>query len=307
MATQQKLNSLMERYTTEAEEMAAVKASLEEDLSCAHSELGKACRDRAEKERLLTAREEEEEKEREENTALKTRLECLGGVVGELEREKVEMAEEKRAVGSRLKEVTALMEVKGQRWAAEKTVLENRIAELGHELESVTDAMRDSLQEAEGRREREGARWSEEREGWLIRGALLEEQVKDLSRELETVEARSREKERETETLRAAVEEVESKADSLQVRLMWYSAIIKSLSLSHSLSLFLSLSLSLTLSLSLSLTLTLSLCVYRVKWWPGTQQWRLWSVSSPRHIRSVDVRERRGQGGSKLSLPSWRL
>ena len=220
--TRQKLNLLTEKYTTEAEEMAAVKASLEEDLARVHSELREITRSQTEKQKLIVVREKEMVSTRD---VLNTELQRVHSVVERLEKEKTVIVTEKEGVVNQLKEMTAWIEVKEQRWTAEKTVLETRVVELSCELENVKETTTESLQAVEKKHKVEESRWREEKEGCVIQIALLEDQVAGLTMEMEATENKSEDYRREMDALRAVVDETESKTQSLQV---WF---IDSLSL----------------------------------------------------------------------------
>ena len=209
----QKLNSLIERYSTEAEEMAAVKASLEEDLSRAHSELRGTRWELAERERARGEMEREVGATRNQLERLKRELDRVGSEVEGLRQEKSRVEEEKGKLEGKLQEMVAWVEVKEARWKAERTALENRTIELSCQVESLKNTTR-SLQAREEEREKERG---QEREGWATQSAMLEQQVADLTEELDSATARSREWEREVGDLKSAVEKAQSLADSLQV------------------------------------------------------------------------------------------
>lgn len=209
----QKLNSLIERYTTEAEEMAAVKASLEEDLSRAHSELRGTRWELAERERARGEMEREVGATKNQLERLKRELDRAGSEVEGLRQEKSRVEEEKGKMEGKMQEMVAWVEVKEARWKAERTALENRTIELSCQVESLKNTTR-SLQAREEEIEKERG---QEREAWVTQSAMLEQQVADLTEELDSATARSREWEREVGDLKSAVEKAQSLADSLQV------------------------------------------------------------------------------------------
>ena len=215
--THEKLNTLTEKYTTEAEEMAAVKASLEEDLVRANSELREIRATLSEKKRLLSEREGEAESARNENEALGKEIQSLRGAVEEQGRERERAREERDRFENELQDATALMEVKEQRWLAERSVLESSVVELSSKLETATEAVTQSLREAEQGRERQQTEWERERGGWLVQTALLEEELKNVTEELESSTATTNELKREAEGLRGEADKTQSFAHSLQV------------------------------------------------------------------------------------------
>ena len=207
--------------------MAAVKASLEEDLSRTQSELRDTRWELGEREREVGIQLE----------ALNSELQRVSGELVGLKEEKMKVEEERGRLEGKVQEMAGLVEVKEQRWLAERAALENRTVELSCQVETLTDSLRASQQS--GERERR-----EERESWATQTAMLEDQVAGLTRELESFAARAREWDREVGELRTSAEKAQSLADSLQVQPL-LSVTHLSLSLSLSLSLF-SLSLSLT-------------------------------------------------------------
>lgn len=212
--TQQQLDSLRERYTTESEEMAAVKASLEEDLVRIQSDFQESQRELSEKECRLVEREREVERRHSENEALKAGLDGLHVMVGELDREKAEIRDEKTRVENQLQKLTAEIEEKEREWLAEKQVLENKVVELSSELEMVT---KETLCMAEDRHKTEQAKWAEEKQGWLVQTALLEDQVTSLTEEIETATAITQQREREVNELRESLSRAQSTMETLQV------------------------------------------------------------------------------------------
>ena len=211
------MNSLTEQYTTEAEEMAAAKASLEEDLSRVHSELGDIRCKLSDKERILVEKEGLMKASWNENEALTSGVQSIREAVEGLEREKAQILEERGVFEDKLRDVTALMVVKEQRWLAEKTVLENRTVELSSKLETVTESMTQALRAAERKSKCKQVKWREEEESWLVQLALLQEEVAGLTEELETSTAKSRDLARRVEALQRGLEMAESTAHTLQV------------------------------------------------------------------------------------------
>ena len=188
--------------------MAAVKASLEEDLSRAHSELRDTRWELVERERALGEWEREAGAAREESKSLKSELD---GVCEERERERREFGEKEEKM---VEEMKSWVEVREQRWLMEREALENRTVELSLQLETLRKTTQRTLEEGQQLWERER---EEEREGWSVEAALLQEQVSGLTEELEAVTGRAGEYERDIEGLREAVEKAQSLANTLQV------------------------------------------------------------------------------------------
>ena len=202
----QNLNSLQERYTTETEEMAAVKASLEEDLARVQHAL-------AVREGRLAERETEVQSKENEIETLNKELQGLHKTVEVLEKEKLDIKEEREKIVNQLQGMSAWMKEKELRWSAEKQELENITAKLRSEVESMVQALRSAGREHEHKQ----AMWEEEKESWLIQVALLEEQVAGLTEEVETTAGKSRDLEGEVERLGGAVKEGQSTVHALQV------------------------------------------------------------------------------------------
>ena len=188
--------------------MAAVKASLEEDLSRAHSELRDTRWELVERERALGEWEREAGAAREESKSLKSELD---GVCEERERERREFGEKEEKM---VEEMKLWVEVREQRWLMEREALENQTVELSLQLEMLRKTAQRTLEEGQQLWERER---EEEREGWAVEAALLQEHVSGLTEELEAVTGRAGEYERDIEGLREAVEKAQSLANTLQV------------------------------------------------------------------------------------------
>lgn len=194
--------------------MAAVKASLEEDLVQIQSELQESQQALSERECRLVEREREVEMRYTENEDLKGGLEKLHVMMGELDRQKTEMGEERARVENRLQELTAEIGKTECEWLAEKQVLENKLVKLSGELEMIAE---ETLCMAEDRHKTEQAKWAEEKQGWLVQTALLEDQVTSLTEETETATVITQQREREVKDLKEALNKAHSTMETLQV------------------------------------------------------------------------------------------